>query len=114
MILAFRRYTRGIISYNYFVTLDEESRHRFRGNEKQRVEHILQVEDTANDAMIYLSESLETMPDFGQHPNEFLHRKSHKSGRPADESSDDLSHMFSMNLKRHESSSDLDRGEFER
>ena len=29
LILAFRQYTRGIISYNYFVMLDDESRHKF-------------------------------------------------------------------------------------
>ena len=54
LILAFRQYTRGIVSYNYFVTLDEKSRYRYQGNEKQRIDYLLQVEDKAGDAMAYL------------------------------------------------------------
>ena len=63
LILAFRQYTRGIISYNNFVTLDEESRYKFMGDEIKRIEYLLSVEDMSYDAMIYFTKCLQTMPD---------------------------------------------------
>ena len=118
LILAFRQYTRGIISYNYFVTLDEKSRYHYQDDENQRIEYIRQFEDKANDAMTFLMKCLDTLPDCSQHPDRNRgNRETLKSVAREYESSsdDDISHMFSMNnLKRHDSDSSLnDRREFE-
>ena len=61
------------------MTLDEKSRYRYQGNEKQRIDYLLQVGDKADDAMTYLEKCLATMPDFGlQEINEAVLRKSQR------------------------------------
>ena len=35
-ILAFRQYTRAIISFNFFVKMDEESHHKYHSKEHKR------------------------------------------------------------------------------
>ena len=35
-ILAFRQYTRAIISFNFFVKMDEESHHKYHSRETKR------------------------------------------------------------------------------
>ena len=65
-ILAFRQYTRAIISYNYFVKVDEESRHKYLYHEDRRLEHLRHFDNIGLDALEYLEKCLNSWPSQGQ------------------------------------------------
>ena len=63
-ILAFRQYTRAIISYNFFVLMEEESRHRFLfDSEKRRLNHMRLYDRVALEALEYFEKCLSSWPD---------------------------------------------------
>lgn len=61
-ILAFRQYTRAIISFSFFVKIDEESRHRFLYNEERRLEYMRGFDRIGLDALVYFEKCLESWP----------------------------------------------------
>lgn len=60
--LAFRQYTRAIVSYNLFVTMDIESRAKFSAHDKSWVEHRKQFDQIGFDALDYFQKSLDSWP----------------------------------------------------
>jgi len=52
-ILAFRQYTRAIVSYNFFVKMESESHHKYFYNEEKRLEFMRQFDATGLDALEY-------------------------------------------------------------
>ena len=69
--MAFRQYTRAIISFSFFVKIDEESRHRFLYNEERRLEYMRYFDRIGLDALVYFEKCLESWPfqggDTGDH-----------------------------------------------
>ena len=65
-ILAFRQYTRAIISFNLFVKIDEESHNRFYGQEDRRLLYMRQYDKIGLEAATGLEKCLESWPNQGQ------------------------------------------------
>ena len=64
-ILAFRQYTRAIISFNYFVKMDEESHHKYLYKENKRRVYMRQFDRSGLDALEYFEKCLESWPNQG-------------------------------------------------
>ena len=68
-ILAFRQYTQAIISYNFYVKMDEESRHKFLYHADRRIDFMRQFDHIALDALHYFDLCLVSWPDQSSQPN---------------------------------------------
>ena len=62
-ILAFRQYTRAIISHANFIKIDEESQHKYRDHETRRIEYMRNFDDIGLDALQYFEKCLDSWPD---------------------------------------------------
>lgn len=68
-ILAFRQYTRAIISYSHFVKIYSESFHKYLGHEDKRLEYVRQYESIGLDALEYFEKCLSSWPSQGASSN---------------------------------------------
>ena len=62
-ILAFRQYTRAIISFNLFVKMDEESHTKYYGQEDKRLNYMRQYDKIGLQALTDLEKCLESWPN---------------------------------------------------
>lgn len=64
-ILAFRQYTRAIISFNFFVKMDEESHNKYHSKEYKRRQFMQEYDRSGLDALTYFEKCLESWPNQG-------------------------------------------------
>ena len=64
-ILAFRQYTRAIISFNFFVKMDEISHQKYHQKETKRRTFMQHYDKIGLDALQYFEKSLKSWPNQG-------------------------------------------------
>ena len=75
-MLAFRKYTQAVTTYELFVEQDEQSRIKFNSNPEQRLEYLSQYEHIGFQALDQFLECLETWPNqlIGKEENQNEHQ----------------------------------------
>ena len=74
-ILSFRQYTRAIISYNFYVKMDEESHHKYLYHADRRIDFMRQYDGIGLNALEYFEKCLLSCPD----PNLTLNQQRHET-----------------------------------